>query len=99
MNLHPDIHVLDGPDFLDAVADAKEVLGNLINAAEYRRRARQWRKDQNTLERLQEPVTPPMKRLRRTNSAHMKPPIISTIPYQNALQRADNNSDQTTHIA
>ena len=33
---------LDGPDFLDAVADAEEANGNLINAAEYRRRARQW---------------------------------------------------------
>lgn len=39
------VHVLDGPDFLDAVADAEEGLGNLINAAEYRRRARQWRNE------------------------------------------------------
>ena len=38
MNLEPQIHALDGPDFLDAVAE--EVSGLLINAAEYRRRAR-----------------------------------------------------------
>ena len=45
MTLSFKVHVLDGPDFLDAVADAEEGLGNLINAAEYRRRARQWRND------------------------------------------------------
>jgi hypothetical protein len=66
MTLHPDIHVLDGPDFLDAVADAEEVLGNLINAAEYRRRARQWRNDQIALDRLRPPVAAPMKRLCRS---------------------------------
>ncbi len=45
MTLEPQVHALDGPDFLDAVADAEEVSGLLINAAEYRRRARQWRED------------------------------------------------------
>lgn len=33
---------LDGPDFLNAVADAETAHGNDINAAEYRKRARQW---------------------------------------------------------
>lgn len=40
---------LDGPDFLDAVADAETAHGNDINAAEYRKRARQWRGDQHDL--------------------------------------------------
>lgn len=73
MSLHPDIHVLDGPDFLDAVADAEEGLGNLINAAEYRRRARQWRDDQRALDRLRPPRLPPMKRLRRPQAAPCSP--------------------------
>ncbi len=45
MTLEPQAYALDGPDFLDAVADAEEVSGLLINAAEYRRRARQWREE------------------------------------------------------
>ncbi len=49
MTLDPQVHALDGPDFLDAVADAEEVNGLLINAAEYRRRARQWREDRLAL--------------------------------------------------
>jgi hypothetical protein len=42
---------LPGPDFLDAVADAEEGNGNRINAAEYRRRAKEWRHDLAELER------------------------------------------------
>lgn len=53
MTLEPQAHALDGPDFLDAVADAEEVSGLLINAAEYRRRARQWREDRLVLASLQ----------------------------------------------
>jgi hypothetical protein len=49
MPLEHQAHTLDGPDFLDAVADAEEVNGLLINAAEYRRRARQWREDRLAL--------------------------------------------------
>lgn len=49
MTLEPHTQALDGPDFLDAVADAEEVSGLLINAAEYRRRARQWRDDRLAL--------------------------------------------------
>ena len=49
MTLEAQVHALDGPDFLDAVADAEEVSGLLINAAEYRRRARQWRDDRLAL--------------------------------------------------
>lgn len=36
---------LDGPDFLHAVADAEEANGNHISAAEYRRRAHEWKRD------------------------------------------------------
>ena len=52
MTLEPQVHALDGPDFLEAVADAEEVSGLLINAAEYRRRARQWRDDRLALSAL-----------------------------------------------
>jgi hypothetical protein len=55
MTLDPQVHALDGPDFLDAVADAEEVSGLLINAAEYRRRARQWREDLLALSALSAP--------------------------------------------
>lgn len=36
---------LSGPDFLKAIANAEEVGGNPINAAEYRKRAREWQRD------------------------------------------------------
>jgi hypothetical protein len=45
----PASHELSGPDFLLAVADAEEHLGNVINADEYRRRARQWQRDLDAL--------------------------------------------------
>lgn len=45
-----DTQGLAGPEFLDAVADAEEANGNCINAAEYRKRARQWRQDVTALD-------------------------------------------------
>ena len=36
---------LSGPDFLNAYADAQLALGNEINAATFRERARQWAED------------------------------------------------------
>jgi hypothetical protein len=36
---------LAGPDFLEAYADQQLANGNLINAAEFRRRAAEWRQD------------------------------------------------------
>lgn len=47
---------LSGPDFLDAVADAEAAQGNDINAAEYRRRARQWRQGEHAREQLDQTV-------------------------------------------
>ena len=41
---------LDGPDFLEAVAEAETANGNDINAAEYRKRAKQWRITQHDLQ-------------------------------------------------
>lgn len=40
-----DITGLSGPDFLKAFANAEEVGGNPINAAEFRKRAREWQRD------------------------------------------------------
>lgn len=37
---------LSGPEFLHAVADAELANGNEINAAEFRRRAQEWQRDQ-----------------------------------------------------
>jgi hypothetical protein len=38
-------NTLAGPDFLEAYADQQLALGNEINAAEFRRRAAEWRND------------------------------------------------------
>lgn len=62
---------LTGPEFLDHVANAEEALGNEINAAEYRRRAKQWEADIAELESLRpapEPMPLPMAHLRRASS-------------------------------
>ncbi len=47
MSFDIDPSQLPGPDFLHAVADAEEGNGNTINAAEFRRRAHQWQRDQD----------------------------------------------------
>jgi hypothetical protein len=36
---------MTGPDFLEAYAEQQLAHGNEINAAEFRRRAREWRED------------------------------------------------------
>ena len=41
---------LSGPDFLDHIADVESGQGLHINAAEYRKRAKQWREHQQQLE-------------------------------------------------
>lgn len=43
--MHEDTTQLAGPDFLEAYAEQQLANGNEINAAEFRRRARQWRED------------------------------------------------------
>jgi len=66
---------LDGPEFLDAVADAEEALGNHINAAEYRRRARQWSNERAQHEREAAAVDhhAPMKRRSSLPPHHITP--------------------------
>jgi len=44
---------LDGPDFLDAVATAELEHGNEINAATYRDRCNEWRRDKQLIESLE----------------------------------------------
>lgn len=44
---------LDGPDFLDAVATAELEHGNEINAAAYRDRCNEWRRDKRHIESLE----------------------------------------------
>lgn len=61
MQDHPEI--LDGPDFLEHVADAEAANGNHIHAAEYRRRARQWRDDQLALSRSSDSVADLQRRI------------------------------------
>ncbi len=48
--------LLDGPDFLGAVADAELGQGNTINAAEYLKRQREWAADKKAIEDLQAQV-------------------------------------------
>ncbi len=45
---------LSGPDFLDNVADLESGNGLHINAAEYRKRAREWRQEQQQLRDAQD---------------------------------------------
>lgn len=45
---------LSGPDFLDAVADQEAANGNDINAATFRERALQWKRDRILLQRLED---------------------------------------------
>jgi len=47
---------LDGPDFLDAVATAELEHGNEINAATYRDRCNEWRRDKRHIESLEAQV-------------------------------------------
>lgn len=49
---------LDGPDFLNAVADAEEANGNAINAAEFRERAKQWQRDIDAAAANESPPAP-----------------------------------------
>ena len=64
------LNLLDGPDFLDAVADAEEANGNHINAAEYRRRARQWSNERAQYEREATPAPERARPLRTALPAH-----------------------------
>ena len=48
---------LSGPDFLEQLADNAAGDGLLINAAEYRRRAHQWRQDINTIAAAADDIT------------------------------------------
>ena len=60
---------LAGPDFLKAIANAEEVNGNLINAAEFRRRARDWQRDINAKAMEQTPIAVTRPALRRRADA------------------------------
>lgn len=54
---------LDGPDFLHAVADAEESNGNLINAAEYRRRAVEWQRERQAMPAIKPRIRVPASRV------------------------------------
>lgn len=45
---------LDGPDFLDAVANAERAHGNDINAAAYEQRAKEWRAERRAREEAEQ---------------------------------------------
>lgn len=52
-----DLEPLSGPDFLDACADSNAASGLEVNAAEFRRRAKQWRTEQKRLADLEHTAT------------------------------------------
>ena len=52
--MHPDtINRLDGPDFLEAIADTEAGDDRLINAAAYRERSLEWKRDKQQIAKLQ----------------------------------------------
>lgn len=59
-----DYQNLPGPDFLDSVADAEAANGNEINASEYRRRAKEWRKDIEAREDAEAKTPPSLQNIR-----------------------------------
>ena len=63
---------LSGPDFLDAVSQAETAYGLPINAAEYSRRADQWKEDLKALELAQSLVDIHQRAIdnMRRNAAH-----------------------------
>lgn len=67
-----DYHQLNGPDFLDAVAQAEAANGLTVNAAEYSRRADQWKDDLKALELAQSLVDTHQRAIAniRRNAAH-----------------------------
>lgn len=56
---------LPGPDFIEAVAETELHNGNEINAAEFRRRAREWQDDQLRITQLQHENRELQERLQR----------------------------------
>lgn len=46
------LNSMTGPEFLDALADQEAANGNDINAATFRERALQWKRDRILLDRL-----------------------------------------------
>lgn len=56
---------LPGPDFLDSLADEAQAHDLLMNASEFRERAREWRADQQRIDALEATVAK-HERARRT---------------------------------
>ena len=67
MHDHPE--TLSGPDFLDAIADAESGEGRHINGHAYRERAKQWRQDQQALEKATNAQAELERRLDTANKA------------------------------
>ncbi len=67
MHHHPE--ALSGPDFLDQLADNEAGEDRLINAAEYRRRAAQWRQDIRTIAAAADDITRLQRQLTDTRRA------------------------------
>jgi len=52
----PHTHRQSGPDFLDSFANQSAASGLDVNAAEFRQRAADWRKDRQRIEELEAQV-------------------------------------------
>jgi hypothetical protein len=50
------LSTLNGPDFLQAVAEAELASGNAINADYFNQRAREWRQDRADLDRANQRI-------------------------------------------
>lgn len=62
-------NALPGPDFLEAVADQEAANDNDVNAAEFRKRASEWRQDLRVIEQFEQQATPKCQRASEVRSA------------------------------
>lgn len=60
---------MDGPDFLEHVAEAELANGNLVNAQVYRERAHEWRDHQKQLDETRARLAAVEQRMERLREA------------------------------
>jgi hypothetical protein len=83
-----DYQQFSGPDFLDAVAQAEAASGLTVNAAEYSRRAEEWKRDRTELELAQSMVDTLTRAIEQKtrNAAHAYDLISRVRPDSDALE-------------
>lgn len=85
----PDTHRQSGPDFLASYADQNSASGLDTNAAEFRQRAADWRKDRQRIKELEAQVARLERQLR---TADDQARVLDEI--KKTLQAANDSSDR-----